>query len=98
VACRRILGLALGRATALPIGVFAVAYLAGRGAGDVVAASTGGWMAPTVAAALVAVTVSLGLAAAVAWQPFRTLWHAARRPAPSEPAPSEPAMPVGAPA
>jgi len=103
VACRRILGLALGRATALPIGVFAIAYLAGRGAGDVVAASTAGWMAPTVTAVLVAVTVSLGLAAAVAWRPFRTLWHAARQPAPTEPGPAEPgpaepAMPVGAPA
>lgn len=85
LACRRILGLSLGRVTALPVGVFAAAYVAGHGVGDLVAASTSGWAAPTVAATLVAVIVSLGLAAAVALRPFQTLWHAARRPATTEP-------------
>lgn len=93
VACRRILGLSLGRSTALPVGVFAAAYVGGHGAGAVVAASTSGWAAPTAAAAVVAAIVSIGLAAVVALRPFRILWHASRRSAPVEPA-----VAVGAPA
>lgn len=94
VACRRILGLSLGSVTALPVGVFAVAYLAGHGAGDLVASGASGWLAPTVTAAIVASVVSLGLAAAVALRPLRTLWRAARRPetAIEVPFPAEPPM------
>ena len=85
VACRRLLGLSLGRATMLPVAVFAIAYVAGHGVGAAVASSTSGWAAPTIAGAAVAAIVSLGLAAAVALRPFRTLWHAARQPVPAEP-------------
>jgi len=94
VACRRILGLSLGRATTLPVGVFAAAYLAGHGVGDLVASGgSSGWAAPAIAAAIVAAIVSLGLAAIVALRPFQTLWHAARRPVTPEPQ-----IPVGVPA
>lgn len=87
IACRRILGLSLGRATVLPVGVFALAYLAGHGVGDLVANATSGWAAPTAASAAVALVASLGLAVPVALRAFRTLWHDARRPAPVEPEP-----------
>jgi len=92
VACRRILGISLGRVTVLPVAVFAVSYVAGHGTGDLVGAHTTGWAAPTVAAAVVAAAVSLGLAAVVALRPFQSLWQAARRPAPIDP------VPAGAPA
>lgn len=85
LACRRILGLSLGRVTVLPVGVFAIAYVAGHGVGDLVATSApSGWAAPTVSAAVVAAIASLGLAAVVALRPFQALWRDARRPAPAE--------------
>jgi O-antigen/teichoic acid export membrane protein len=94
LACRRILGLSLGRATVLPVGVFAVAYVAGHGAGALVASTnSSGWAVPTVAAAAVAAVVSIGLAAVVALRQFRTLWQAAR-----PPAPVETQIPIGVPA
>ena len=96
LACRRILGLSLGSPTALPVGVFALAYLAGHGAGDLLGSSaSSGWLAPSIVAALVALGVSLGLAAAVALRPLQTLWRDARRPVPADaPFPLEP-QPAG---
>lgn len=99
-ACRRILGLTLGRATVAPVGVFAIAYAAGRGAGDLVAANAGGWAAPTLVAIAVALAVSLAAAVPVALQPFLALWREARRhaPDPAYPASIDTPIPSGVPA
>ncbi|MDQ1747658.1 MAG: hypothetical protein QOD07_1921 [Frankiaceae bacterium] len=101
VACRRILGLPLGGPTAAPVGVFAAAFLAGRGVANLVAAQTNGWVAPTLTAAAVALLVSLAVAVPVALQPFRALWQAARHPDPTPdeavvPAPAEPQVSIDA--
>ena len=94
IACRRILGLSLGSATVAPVGVFAVAYAAGHGAGALIAGNSRGWAAPTVVAAAVALVVSLAVAVPVALQPFRALWQDARRPAPF---PAEPPVALDTP-
>jgi O-antigen/teichoic acid export membrane protein len=85
-ACKRLLGIALGWATIVPVPVFGIAYTAGYWGGKVAS----GWLMHSVVAAACACLVAMAVATPIGWRSAREIVLASRgAPEPTAPLTSD---------